>query len=117
MTEKKNIQKTPNRWIPFAIVFVVLVFLFIIFDPLHWIVKQPQTLIIYHTDQAGGVTPIIPTLTPLPTNYPSLIREYFENENQPDALIIGATVIVIITLIITLMLLRREQKSGNEKPQ
>lgn len=117
MTKKKDIPKSQNRWIPFTIVFVLLLFLFILLDPLHWIIRQPETPVIYHTDQAGGVTPVIPTLTPLPTNYPLLIREYFENKNQPDALIIGATVIVVITLIITLVLLRREQKAGNEKPQ
>ena len=117
MTDKKDHHKSQNRWIPFAIVFVILIFLFILLDPLQWIVREPEIMVIYHTDQAGGVTQIVPTLTPLPTDYPLLIREYFENENQPDALIIGATVIVIITLIITLILLRREKKSGNEKPE
>lgn len=107
--------KHSNRWIPFAIVLIIVIFALILFDPLHWIVEEPHETVILVTDQAGGITQIVPTLTPLPTDYPLLIREYFENEKQTDALIIGATIIVLITLVLVLLLSRRERKSGNEK--
>jgi hypothetical protein len=58
----------------------------------------------------------MPTETPLPENYPKLPREYFENENETDGIILGGTVLVLIILIGTLVFIRNTyQNKRNEK--
>jgi hypothetical protein len=49
-------------------------------------------------------------LTPLPENYPKLPREFFENENQTNGIILGGTILVLIIVIGTLISIKNEHR-------
>lgn len=53
---------------------------------------------------------VTPTPTALPTNYPDVIREYFENDHETDSLILGGTLLVLIVLIGVVISKRNNEK-------
>ena len=84
---------------------VILVFACIIF----WAsIPHPESLFSNGTPQ---FTPTI-TLTPteLPTNFPPVIRDYFENQNGTNGLLIGSVVLVLIVLLGVLISIRNNEK-------
>ena len=51
-----------------------------------------------------------PTPTALPEDYPNVIRDYFENENETNGLVIGAGVLLMIIFIGVFVSKRNNEK-------
>ena len=57
------------------------------------------------------ITPTITmTPTPLPTNFPQVISDYFENQNQTNGLLVGSVVLVLVILLGVLISIRNNEK-------
>ncbi len=110
---KKKPLHRKTYWIPIFSILVLLIFVVIMVDPLKLIGKRPANHVIYQTNEIGAIITVQPTLTPLPTNYPKLAREYFDNENQTDGIIIGGTALVLIILIGSLVHVGNEHRKKN----
>lgn len=83
------------------IIIVILVFSGIIFWPTlsTTILPTPQ------------FTPTITsTPTDLPENFPNVIRDYFENQNGTNGLLVGSVVLVLIILLGVLISIRNNEK-------
>lgn len=63
------------------------------------------------TAEISQITPTITaTPTELPTNFPPVIRDYFENQNGTNGLLIGSVVLVLIILLGVLISIRNNEK-------
>ncbi len=84
---------------------VMLVFAVIIFWPS---IPHPDSLL------SKGTPLFTPTITPTPTelpkNFPPVIRDYFENQNGTNGLLIGSVVLVLIVLLGVLISIRNNEK-------
>lgn len=110
MKEKKPSRKSIN-FVPFLIVIVIIIFASILAgsDAL----RQNQVPVNPHSEYQLTVLPSlsqIPTVTDLPDDYPNLPREYFENENVTDGIILAGAVLVIIILLGVLISKRNNEK-------
>ncbi len=84
---------------------VIVVFAGIIFWPS---IKSSGLLEPKFTPQ---FTPTVtPTPTDLPDYYPNVIRDYFENQNGTNGLLIGSVVLVLIILLGVLISIRNNEK-------
>lgn len=117
MKKQTKPKKKFFYWIPFLLLLILAVFTLILFGTGGELSFSPEEAAselseLEITDETG----MIVTATPLPEDYPKLPREYFENENETDGVIIGGTVIVLIILIGTLVFIWKDNhKKRNEK--
>lgn len=117
MKKQTKSKKKFFYWIPFLLLVIFAVFALIIFGTGGEISFSPNEAVLELsaleiTDETG----LIVTETPLPEDYPKLPREYFENEDETDGVILGGTVIVLIILIGTLVFIWKDNhKKRNAK--
>lgn len=101
------------NWVPFLFVLVIILFLCILIGP-----EKLSTVpapVNQQSEVLMTVLPsptIVPTATDLPEDYPNLPREYFENENETEGIILGGTILVIIILLGVII-----SKHNNEKQE
>ena len=117
MKKQTKSKKKFFYWIPFLLLLILAVFALILIGTggeLSFSPKEAASELsaLGITDETG----MLVTETPLPEDYPKLPREYFENENETDGVILGGTVIVLIILIGTLVFIRKDNhKKRNAK--
>lgn len=110
---KEKFRKQHNKriyWIPFFILITIVVFALILTDPFQILTLDSKDVQHLKSAKMEGAAMILPTLTPLPENYPKLPREFFENENQTNGIILGGTILVLIIVIGTLISIKNEHK-------
>ncbi len=110
---KEKIKKKQNKriyWIPFFILITVLIFAMILADPFQILTMDKNDNQLLKAAKMEGSADLLPTLTPLPEDYPKLPREFFENENQTNGIILGGTILVLIIVIGTLISIKNEHK-------
>lgn len=107
---KKNKQKG-IYWIPIFSLITIVLFALILLDPIKAPLFGNQQTQKMESQTALGTPVPLPTLTPLPEDYPHLPREYFENENETNGIILGGTILVVIILIGILVSIRNERKN------
>lgn len=110
---KKNTKKNKQRgiyWIPIFSFITIVLFALILLDPIKTQLFGNRQVQKIESQTVLGTPVPLPTLTPLPEDYPNLPREYFENENQTTGIILGGTILIMIIMIGTLVSLRNERK-------
>ncbi|GAP41818.1 hypothetical protein [Flexilinea flocculi] len=110
---KEKFKKQQNKriyWIPFFILITIVIFALILADPFRIITLDSKDGGLLKSAKMDESAIILPTLTPLPENYPKLPREFFENENQTNGIILGGTILVLIIVIGTLISIKNEHR-------
>lgn len=105
----KNTPKNKTYFLVYILaVIVILVFIAIIIGP-----QGFQDIERNRMAAAGTVFPTEAANTipsPMPENYPDLPRDYFENGNQTNALMVGGMILVLIILLGVLISKRNNEK-------
>ena len=84
---------------------VIIVFVGIIIWPS---IPHPEKTMVQGTVQFTPTSTLTPT--PLPTTFPLVISDYFENQNGTNGLLIGSVVLVLIILMGVLISIRNNEK-------
>lgn len=98
---------TDKKYMLLLLVIILIVILVFI-----GIIVWPEMNVHFGTTAAPRqITPTITaTPTELPTNFPPVIRDYFENQNGTNGLLIGSVVLVLIILLGVLISIRNNEK-------